>query len=70
MVQGLPKIKLPSEVWEMCCTRKKTISSYNAKVPFKATRKIEVIHFDVCGPFEVKSVGGSSYSVTFIDEFT
>jgi len=67
MVQRLPKIKLPSE---MCCTEKQARSSNKARVPFKATRKLEVIHFDVCGPFEVKSIGGNSYFVTFIDEFT
>jgi len=29
-----------------------------------------VIYSDVCGPFEVKSLGGNSYFVSFIDEFT
>jgi len=56
MVQGLPKIKLPNEVCYMCCTRKQARNSYNATTPFNATRKFEVIHSDVCGPFEVKSV--------------
>ena len=29
-----------------------------------------MIYPDVCGPFEVKSLGGNSYCVSFIDEFT
>jgi len=70
MVQGLPKIKLPNEVCDMCCTGKQARNSYNATVPFNATRKLEVIHSDVCGPFEVKSIGENRYFVTFIDEFT
>ena len=70
MVQGLPKIKLPNEVCDMCCTGKQARNSYNAIVPFNATRKHEVIHSDVCGTFEVKPVGGNSYFVKFIDEFT
>jgi len=70
MVQALPKIKFPSEVCDMCCTGKQATSSYKAQVPFKATRKLEVIHSNVCGPFEVKSIGGNSYFVTFIDEFS
>jgi len=61
---------LPKEVCDMCCTGKQARNSYNATVPFNATRKLEVIHSDVCGPFEVKSVGGNSYFITFIDEFT
>ena len=44
---------------DMCCTRKQAKYLYNAKA----------IHSDVCGPFEVKSVGGNRYFVTFIDEF-
>ena len=70
MLQGLPKIKLPNEVCDMCCTGKQARKSYNAIVPFNATRKFEVIHSDVCGPFEVKSVGRNRYFVTFINEFT
>ena len=70
MVQVLPKIKLPNEVCDMRCTRKQARNSYNAIVPFNATRKLEVIHSNVCGPFELKSVGGNRYFVTFIDEFT
>jgi len=70
MVQGLPKIKLPNEVCDMCCTGKQARNSYHAIVPFNATKKLEVIHSDVCGRFEVKSVGGNRYFVTFIDEFT
>jgi len=70
MVQGLPKIKLPNEVCDMCCTGKQARNSYNAIISFNATRKLEVIHYDVCGPFEVKSVGGNRYFVIFIDEFT
>lgn len=28
------------------------------------------VHSDVCGPFEVPSLGGNKYSVSFIDEYT
>jgi len=65
MLQGLP-----SQVCDMCCTGNQARSSYKAKVPVKATRKLEAIHSDVCGPFEVKSFGGNSNFVSFIDEFT
>ena len=30
---------------------------------------LEVIHRDVCGPFNLKSCGGARYFVTFIDDF-
>jgi len=54
----------------MCCIGKQAKNSYKVEVPFKATRKLDVIHSDVCGLVEVKSLGGNNYFVTFIDEFT
>lgn len=34
------------------------------------TRRLELVHTDVCGPAPVASLGGSSYYVTFIDDST
>ena len=44
--------------------------------PFKpvthpqSKRKLELIHSDVCGPLQVKLIGGSHYFVTFIDDYS
>ena len=32
--------------------------------------KLELVHFDVCGPIEVESLGGNKYVFTFIDDAT
>ena len=51
-----------------CLVRKKT------KVVFKThhhTRKLgmlNLVYFDVCGPMKTKTLGGSLYFVTFIDD--
>lgn len=43
--------------------------------PFKSLtyqqsrRKLELIHSDICGPFQVESIGGSRYFVTFVDDY-
>lgn len=29
-----------------------------------------LVHTDLCGPFEVPSISGSKYMLTFIDDFT
>lgn len=39
-------------------------------MPPRATHDLGVVHYDVCGPFEVTSVGGNKYFVSFVDEFT
>lgn len=31
---------------------------------------LEVVYSDVCGPFEVESLGGNKYFVSFVDEFS
>lgn len=45
------------------------------KKPFKpsesvSTKPLRLIHSDVCGPMKVKSLGGSRYFVTFIDDYS
>ena len=46
------------------------------RVPFqkgssnRATRPLELVHSDVCGPMNVPSIGGSKYMLTFTDDFT
>ena len=36
----------------------------------RATKKLELVHSDVCGPMNRKSMGGARYFVTFIDDCT
>ena len=43
--------------------------------PFKSaestssTRKLELVHSDVCGPMQTESFGGCRYFVAFIDDY-
>lgn len=39
-------------------------------LPTKSQQKLEIMHSDVCGPFEVRSIGGNSYFLSFTDEFS
>ncbi|PNX82394.1 retrovirus-related Pol polyprotein from transposon TNT 1-94, partial [Trifolium pratense] len=39
-------------------------------MPERASAALQVIHSDICGPFEVASLGGSKYFITFVDEYT
>ena len=40
------------------------------KVENKAKEALELVYSDVLGPFEVASLSGSKYAVSFIDEYT
>lgn len=53
---------------EICCEGKQ------ARLPFstgtRATEILQIIHSDICGPMECKSIGGARYFLLFIDDFT
>ena len=36
----------------------------------RATQLLELVHSDICGPFNVSSHGGSYYFITFIDDYS
>lgn len=44
--------------------------------PFKSagdnysTRRLQLVHSDVCGPMQIESIGGCKYFVTFIDDYS
>jgi hypothetical protein len=29
---------------------------------------LDLVHIDMCGPFNIKSIGGAKYFITFIDD--
>lgn len=70
MVVGLPQIEEPKEMYGKCCEGKQPRKSYKSAIPTRGTKKFAIIHSDVCGPFEVKSIRGNSYFVSFIDDYT
>ncbi|MCO5611034.1 hypothetical protein L7F22_065284 [Adiantum nelumboides] len=47
-----------------------TLQRHNMDGSVRATRKLQLVHSDVCGPMRMPSVGNSLYFVTFIDEFS
>ncbi|MCH88103.1 copia-type polyprotein, partial [Trifolium medium] len=70
MVSGLPTIKVPEKVCKVCMMGKQTRNSFKSEVPSRASNQLEVINSDVCGPFEVPSLGGNKYFISFVDEFS
>ena len=48
---------------------KQTLSSHSI-IGKKRSEPLELVHSDVCGPMPIVSMGGASYFVTFIDDFS
>ena len=45
------------------------------RLPFEAVEKrsdkpLQIVHSDLCGPFQVKSLSGGRYFITFTDDYT
>lgn len=53
----------------VCCEGKQTRSSF-PREGSRASKVLELVHADVCGPMETKSIGGSRYFLVLQDDFT
>ncbi|MCH81362.1 copia-type polyprotein, partial [Trifolium medium] len=70
MVTGLPKIDIPDKICDGCLVGKQSRNAFNKSLPMRSSNVLEVVHSDVCGPFDVNSLGGNRYFVTFVDEYS
>ena len=74
MVIGLDLGKSPPNVESFECEG--CVEGKQARQPFpkdgasRATKPLELVHSDVCGPMKTLSIGGARYFLTFIDDFT
>ena len=69
-VKGLPHIHIPKQTCEGCKFGKHTRTKIPKIATFQASKILELIHSDVCGPFRISSTGGAKYFVTFTDDFS
>ena len=69
-VKGLPQLHFSRHTCSGCQLGKHTRTKLPKQTRNQATRILELIHSDVCGPFRVNSLGGHRYFVTFIDDFS
>ena len=53
-----------------CAMGKQASQPVPKKAEHKARKALELVYSDILGPFEVASLSGSKYAVTFIDEYT
>lgn len=53
----------------VCCEGKQTRAPFKNKGS-RAKGLLDVIHMDVCGPMENKSIGGARYFLLFVDDYS
>ncbi|MCO5600359.1 hypothetical protein L7F22_054470 [Adiantum nelumboides] len=71
MVHDLSLLEMPPRhVCEGCVLGKMHRFAFSQDGSVRATRKLQLVHSDVCGPMRTPSVGNSLYFVTLIDDFS
>ena len=69
--QMLPKEKFDKSKLEcMCCIQGKLARAPFRRSDSKSKEIFELVHTDVCGPFDVATMSGHRYFVTFIDDMS
>jgi len=59
-----------NQFWKACVKRKQVKSSIKRKHDISTQRPLELIHLDLFGPIETKSIGGKRYGLVIVDDFT
>ncbi|CAA0357000.1 unnamed protein product [Arabidopsis thaliana] len=70
IVQGVPTITLQKEICGSCLLGKQTRHMFPQATSFRATKKLELIHGDLCGPITPSTSAGNRYIFVLIDDFS
>ena len=70
MVEGLPTLKNEYDACEGCALGNMHKDEFPSNPDRREKDLLELVHTDVCGPMQTKSLGGAYYFLLFIDYFT
>ncbi|GAA0173161.1 transmembrane signal receptor [Lithospermum erythrorhizon] len=70
MVTGMPEIKNDGLVCTHCLSGKQTRVSIPKEATWRASKPLELIHSDLCGPITPTSNSGKRYFLSFIDDYS
>ncbi|KAJ9560132.1 hypothetical protein OSB04_005292 [Centaurea solstitialis] len=69
LVQGVPCIKHPAQVCEGCLVAKQTRKPIPKEAQWRASRPLELVHADICGPISPQTIGGNRYFLLIVDDY-
>ena len=67
-IRGLKQFDL--SFCEGCVQGKMQRKPFKPVGEIRSTKKLELVHTDICGPMQTESFGGKRYFVTFIDDYS
>ena len=68
MAEGLPVIKDDHIECDACALGKQHKNEFPNHEEKRQTELLEIIHTDVCGPMQTRSLGGAWYFLIFVDD--
>jgi transposase InsO family protein len=69
-VHGLPKIGQVGQLCEACQARKQQHTSFLVKTEYRAERRLELLHGDLCSPISPVMLWGNKYFVLLVDDLS
>lgn len=70
MVQGMSKAVKPDVVCDGCLMSKQTRKQFPVKSNYNAKKVLELVHGDLCGPFNPETASGYRYFFLLVDDFS
>lgn len=70
LIEGMPQIQIPSQPCEGCLVGKQTRNSFLSQTNFRAKKKLELIHGDLCGQVTPPTSSGNRYFMMIVNDFT
>lgn len=70
LVLGILSMKIEKEVCESCLKAKLARRVFPQATQYRASKKLQLIHGDLCGPINPSTQAGKSYIFVLIDDYS
>lgn len=70
MVTGMPSFGVEKETCAACLRGKQIRKSFPQESSYRASRVLELVHGDLCGPITPSTAGGNKYVFVIIDDYS
>ena len=70
LVRGLSNIVFSDRVCRNCVAGKHSRRKFPSSSAYRATKRLELVHGDICGPIKPSTIGGRRYFLLLVDDFT
>ena len=70
MVRGLPEIGHADQLCDACLAGKQRRAPFPQAAKYRATKQLELVHADLCGPITPATPGGKHYFLLMVDDYS